>query len=452
MKPGDSIVVDFTTHDPSTGAATDADSTPSGTLVRNGTDTAESVTVTNKATGVYKASVDIPGGYSAGDVVQVRIEATVDSTTGNAVIFSTVLDSKRVGELNDLSAAEVNAEADTALADYGASTHDDPDPSGHIDAAISSRSSHDDPDPSGHIDAAISSRSSHDDPGPDIAALNDLSEAQVKTQADQALTDYAPSTHDDPGPEIAALNDPTADAIVAAIEAGLLGDWADGGRLDLLLDAVKAQTDQLAFSSGDVIATVDGEEVTVGDIAVAALAKFATQDTGETEAADGSVATLATGETASLTASAIWTYATRTLTELAVSSDAYDVLTAIGMTVHRGDTFTRTWNNLSLSDADKIWFTLKTQKADADSDALVQIDLATGLLYAHGEAAEDATQGAISNTDTSVTVVIDKAITAGLAPAGAVYYDIQKADADGDVTTLVHGEAEIVADITRATS
>lgn len=97
LRPGDELVVDFTTRSPTTGAAANADSTPTGTLVRNGTDTAETVTVTNKATGIYKAAVTIPGGWEVGDVIQVRIAATVATVADNSTIFTSTLDSADSG-------------------------------------------------------------------------------------------------------------------------------------------------------------------------------------------------------------------------------------------------------------------------------------------------------------------------------------------------------------------
>lgn len=105
-------------------------------------------------------------------------------------------------------------------------------------------------------------------------------------------------------------------------------DWANGGRLDLLLDAAatQASVDALndiavsdiwtAFNSSQLakFATVDtgettaadgsvakiaqgsaGGNVTVGAMTQAALAQFATDDTGETTAAAGSVAKLSEG-------------------------------------------------------------------------------------------------------------------------------------------------------------
>lgn len=100
VKSGQAVTVDFTTADPTTGGAADADSTPVGTLVVNGTDNAATVTVTKKATGVYKAAVTLPT-LSAGDVVGIRVAATVEGVAGVGVVWTDVADTKRVSDLND---------------------------------------------------------------------------------------------------------------------------------------------------------------------------------------------------------------------------------------------------------------------------------------------------------------------------------------------------------------
>lgn len=92
VRSGQSITRVFTTRRFDTGAAANADSTPTGTLYVNGTADAASVTVTNVTTGVYRAAVTLPT-LSIGDVVDLRISATVNSVTDNAVIWS---DSKDV--------------------------------------------------------------------------------------------------------------------------------------------------------------------------------------------------------------------------------------------------------------------------------------------------------------------------------------------------------------------
>jgi hypothetical protein len=87
LKPSQSVTVDFTTHNASTGALADADELPTGTLSKNGTDTEVVVTVTNKSTGRYKAAFTVPGDYVAGDRVDLHIAATVATVAGGGVVF-----------------------------------------------------------------------------------------------------------------------------------------------------------------------------------------------------------------------------------------------------------------------------------------------------------------------------------------------------------------------------
>ena len=100
VKSGQVVTVDFTTANPTTGAAADASSLPTATLVVNGTDNAATVTVTNKATGVYKAAVTLPT-LTAGDVVSIRVAATVATVAGVGVVWTDVADTKRVSDLRD---------------------------------------------------------------------------------------------------------------------------------------------------------------------------------------------------------------------------------------------------------------------------------------------------------------------------------------------------------------
>ncbi len=80
-KAGDGYVKSFTV------GATNADSTPTASLIRNGAaDGAVTVTITNPAAGQYKAACTIPGGYAAGDVVELLIAATIDGEADKAVV------------------------------------------------------------------------------------------------------------------------------------------------------------------------------------------------------------------------------------------------------------------------------------------------------------------------------------------------------------------------------
>ncbi len=86
VRSAQSVTIDFTTQRFDTGAATNADSTPAGTLVVNGTDNAATVTITNVTTGVYKAAVTLPT-LAVGDICELRIAATVNSVAGSAVVW-----------------------------------------------------------------------------------------------------------------------------------------------------------------------------------------------------------------------------------------------------------------------------------------------------------------------------------------------------------------------------
>jgi hypothetical protein len=71
------------------GAATNADSLPTGTVNKNGTDDgAVSVTVTNIDAGRYKATFTVPATYLPGDTVTLTIAATVSSVAAKAVVGS----------------------------------------------------------------------------------------------------------------------------------------------------------------------------------------------------------------------------------------------------------------------------------------------------------------------------------------------------------------------------
>lgn len=122
-KPGDTVTIDFTTQTAATGALTNADSLPTGTVSKNGTDDGTvTVTVSNKATGRYNASFTVPVAYVAGDEVDLYIAATVATIAGGGVVWRATIDTKRVSDLNDASApldsAATQAAAAAALTSY----------------------------------------------------------------------------------------------------------------------------------------------------------------------------------------------------------------------------------------------------------------------------------------------------------------------------------------------
>lgn len=203
-----------------------------------------------------------------------------------------------------LTAAQVNAECDTALADYDAPTKAELDaglaalndldstaaqaaaaaalaaynavattdlPANFADLAITLTtglvSVGTNNDKSGYsisgtlttLDALDTAQDSqHATTQSAIGALNDLDSTAAQAAAAAALTAYDPPTKAELDSGLAALNDPTAAAIRAEIDANstqlaaiiadtgeLQTDLTNGGRLDLLIDAIKAVTDSL---------------------------------------------------------------------------------------------------------------------------------------------------------------------------------------------------------------
>lgn len=101
-KPGDPFYAEFLTRDPSTNLLRNADATPVLTANRNGADDAAFViAVTNPATGRYRATGTVPVGYARGDTVIVRVDATVAAAADTVVLEKFLIDTKRVGDLND---------------------------------------------------------------------------------------------------------------------------------------------------------------------------------------------------------------------------------------------------------------------------------------------------------------------------------------------------------------
>lgn len=99
-KPGDPYVTLFTTSNPTTGAAQNADSLPVATANRNGNDDgAFTLTVANLDTGRYRVTGTIPGGYVSGDTIHVTVAATVAGVAAKASIDKQILDSKRLSDI-----------------------------------------------------------------------------------------------------------------------------------------------------------------------------------------------------------------------------------------------------------------------------------------------------------------------------------------------------------------
>ena len=124
--------------------------------------------------------------------------------------------------------------------------------------------------------------------------------------------------------------------------------------------------------------------------------------------------------------------------------------------IRRGDTFELDVSGLSdLTTQDNIWFTVKSDKDDADTAADIQIDDDNGLLCIAGGSPTAAANGDITVTNAvagELTVTLEAVESAKLTDVGKFYYDIQVLYASGDVVTETRGRAYIIGDVTRATS
>lgn len=118
-----------------------------------------------------------------------------------------------VDALNDLSAAEVNAQVDTALADYDGPTK-------------------------AEMDAAF-------------AALNDLSAAQVNAEVDTALSDYDGPTKAEMDAGFASLNDPTVQQIVDGVCDEALAGHTTAGSLGKAIADIEVDTNELQTNQGN---------------------------------------------------------------------------------------------------------------------------------------------------------------------------------------------------------
>jgi hypothetical protein len=277
-KTGETVTVDFCTQTPGTGAATNADSTPTATLVLNGTDNAASVTVTNKATGVYKASVVLPA-VTDGDTLRLRVTAVVGGVTGKAVVWGGEGTAKRVAELHDLAAGApmdlVNAPNATALLAIANKVEteiiDDTD-SEKVLTAITDKIASVNPSLAGLTLAAIASAVWANGTrvltagtnivlakGTGVTGFNDLSAGQVNAEVDTALADYDAPTKAEMDSAFTALSThgdstwgagsvPSAAAIADAVWDELLSGHATVGSTGAALTA--------AGSSGDPWSTL----------------------------------------------------------------------------------------------------------------------------------------------------------------------------------------------------
>jgi len=132
-------------------------------------------------------------------------------------------------------------------------------------------------------------------------------------------------------------------------------------------------------------------------------------------------------------------------------------ISGTAITILRGDTFECSISGLgSLASYVSLDFTVKADKTQADTEALIRIrlnatGLTDGLLTLNGATPSSADDGSIAITDAAagdITITLAASCTDDLA-TGTYAYDVQLIEV-GDVSTLTSGKATVIADVTRA--
>lgn len=148
----------------------------------------------------------------------------------------------------------------------------------------------------------------------------------------------------------------------------------------------------------------------------------------------------------------VWAYVSRTLTQ--TSAQVQAAMSGTTMLIHRGDTFTAPLTGLgNISTRTKLYFTVKGNKSDLDSGAIIQLEETAGLTVLNGAAYTTVTDGSIVVTDAvtgALTITLKPDVTKSLAGNG-LYYDLQIVTATG-VTTITAATCNVVEDVTRAVS
>jgi hypothetical protein len=249
-----------------------------GTTITTGGADVEVRGITRALTVVASAAETV---QFVGTTGPITLSGTTTATFNLYGVAASLSDTTSAGTTNDFTVTNtsINAEADTALADYDGPTNTE-------------------------------MLSAHTDTDADIAALNDVSTAQVNAEVDTALADYDGPTDT----EMLAAHT-ASDALVTA-RSLLAADYflfgsdtvanvgttanltTNNDKTDYTLSITglaefltddTGETTAVAGSVGKIAQGAAGGNVTVEDFTQAALAKFATLDTGETTAVAGSV-------------------------------------------------------------------------------------------------------------------------------------------------------------------
>lgn len=242
------------------------------------------------------------------------------------------------------------------------------------------------------------------------------------------------------------------------------------GYIDTEISAIKAVTDQLTFDGSNL-------QVQVVDLTATALAKFATDDTGETTAADGSVAKIAQGAAGGnvtvgdITPAALAKFATEDTGEASAAAGSVAKLSQAStlsltvpaasiaavqagetLTLQRGDKLELSFTDLALDDTSVLIFALKARLSHVDSRAWILVRSDTGLSRIAAATPSDAGNGELTYDIGAGTadVTIEAVEMAKLDAGSDLYWAIEKITSGGSVVTLTKGRATVEGDVVRA--
>lgn len=139
--------------------------------------------------------------------------------------------------------------------------------------------------------------------------------------------------------------------------------------------------------------------------------------------------------------------------DISITSDR--IASRADIDIRRGDTLLLTISRVgNIAARSDIWFTVKENRSDSDSESQIQISESAGLEYINGGAATVPANGSVTVTDAALgnfTIELSADETAKLETCGKMYHDIQISFPTG-VYTYASGKAVIIGDVTRATS
>jgi hypothetical protein len=103
IKPSGSYYTEFCTQRFDTGTATNADALPVATVMKNGVDDGISptawstgITITGIDAGRYRITGTVPTSYTPGDIIDISVQAVVNSVTGKGVVDEFIVVSANV--------------------------------------------------------------------------------------------------------------------------------------------------------------------------------------------------------------------------------------------------------------------------------------------------------------------------------------------------------------------